>query len=78
MEIRVVIISDNGQTSVTEFKTFSEAGDFCYSKETSPTILTRDEAKEQGIDVDKVEAEAEQIDTPRGFIHTLKKLAGNI
>lgn len=32
MEIRVVIIPDSGQTSVTEFKSFVEAGDFCYSK----------------------------------------------
>ena len=32
MEIRIVVISDSGQVDTREFKTFDEAGRFCYNK----------------------------------------------
>ena len=32
MEIRVIIISDSGQVTPSEFKTYGEAADFLFSK----------------------------------------------
>lgn len=37
MEIRLVVISESGQTTPYEFKSFKEAGDFCYK------VVSRDE-----------------------------------
>ena len=43
MEIRLIIISDSGQTTPYEFKTLEEAGDFCYLKANPIKVMSRDE-----------------------------------
>ena len=73
MEIRVIIISDSGQTTPYEFKTLKEAGDFCYLK-ANPYKEKDVEVTEEDIIPDNLiggEIDNLEPEEPTGFIHTL-------
>ncbi|MBT9169539.1 MAG: hypothetical protein DDT19_02900 [Syntrophomonadaceae bacterium] len=77
MEIRLVVISDNGQTAPYEFKTFREAADFLEQK-ADPDLVLQDEEvndtpnqqKDSPFPVDK-ETITESTPEKKGFIERI-------